>query len=437
MQKSDAYKRYMESSKTGRIPYFDEEEFEDIVLDLEEEFRLREAKEALAWGLKYHPDSEELDKLRILLLIDGGDYDEAERQLARYEGDGTRRTMDLSFTLALKRKKYDEAYLVCLAAVKAGVITVEDACDGLDAVWDAFPREVLLAAAYALKTVAGQDAVGLRKIGIFHINLEEYEAAIGDFNAALDLNAYDVDAWRCLAKCYLEMKELEKCRDACHYGLAIDDGDVALHYMRGYSLCKLGKSDSAIADLLWVCEYREGARRGTFQNDLSYDEQQMQIIAVYEMLAECYEKEDCIDEAIGCWLRLAAIDAGNTNIYYHLASLHIEKGDLPRACRWIDESVKREPKQLHYLALKASILTVMHRFDEAEEILNNLLRACPQNKTYLLAKANLCVNQHRWDEAETLYQKLLELKPKDKAVRALIVAYFESTGRGDIVKDLR
>lgn len=435
MPKTEAYKKYVEQLKTGCFSYFEEDEIEDIVLDFEEEFHFKEAAEALNLGMKYHPDSVLLKKLQILLLIDAGDFTQAEKLLKPYATDGTLQTLDLLFSLALRRKQYEKACNVYITGVLQGNITTEYACEAFDRAWNEVPKEFLHSALLQLKELSSGDAIALHKIAILLISMEEFQEAIDADNASLDLNAYNLDAWKNIARGYFELQERTRCVEACTYGLAIDDKDLLLHFIRGYIHTELQDYKDAIKDLLFVRDVREGRIEQPIQSDLPIEEQQIQLDSTYELLARCYQHISDIDKAIECWTVFSERRPKDTNSRLQVALLNLEKGNTPHALEWVNTALKLSPRKMMLLSLKVTILVAMRRYEETLKTLEKMLKINPKSRTALLAKGELCSHLDREEEAEEAYQKLLTLKPKDEISKQLIIAYFESRGKSDLLKD--
>lgn len=435
MPKTEAYKKYVEQLKTGCFSYFEEDEIEDIVLDFEEEFHFKEAAEALNLGMKYHPDSILLKKLHILLLIDTGDFTQAEKLLRPYENDGTLQTLDLLFTLALRRKQYEKACNLYVNGVLHKNISTEYACEAFDKAWNEIPKDFLYSALLQLKELSADDAASLHKISILLMAMQEIEAAIDTDNASLDLDAYNLDAWKNIARGYFELEDKQRCVEACTYGLAIDDNDILLHFMRGYVHTELQDYKDAIKDLTFVRDVREGHIEQTFQSDLPIEEQQIQLDSTYELLAQCYQHISSTDKAIECWTEFSKRRPKDTNSRLQLALLNLEKGNIPHALDWVNTALKISPRKITLLSLKVTILVSMRRFEETLEVIGKMLKINPKSRTALLAKGELCIHLGREEEADEAYRKLLTLKPKDEISKKLIIAYFESRGESDLLKD--
>lgn len=435
MPKTEAYKKYVEQLKNGCFSYFEEDEIEDIVLDFEEDFHFKEAAEALNLGLRYHPDSILLKKLHILLLIDNGDFSQAEKLLKPYESDGTLQTLDLRFSLALRRKQYEKACNVYVTSVLHGDITAEYACEAFDKTWNDIPKEFLHSALLQLKELAAGDAVALHKISILLMSMQEIQEAIDTGNASLDLDAYNLEAWKNIARGYFELQERQQCVEACTYGLAIDDNDLLLHFMRGYIHTELQDYKDAIKDLVFVRDVREGYIEQPLQSDLPIEEQQIQLDSTYELLAQCYQHISDTDKAIECWTEFSRRRPKDTNSRLQLALLNLEKGNTPHALEWVNTALKISPRKMTLLSLKVTLLVSMRRYEETLETLDKILKINPKSRTALLAKGELCSHLGREEEADEAYRKLLTQKPKDELSKKLIIAYFEGKGQGDLLKD--
>lgn len=432
MQKSEAYIKYLDCIKTGEFSYFDENEIEDIVLDFLEDFQPDEAEKALDLGVKLHPDSEQLQKLQVLVAIDHGELNLAEKLLHPFLNDGTIATLDLQFNLALRRKEYSKACSFYVEGVKKGILSIEEACNAYENSWNELPKEELREALIPLSDIAQDDAFGLCCISHLLVNMKEFTPAIKLLNRSLDLDAYNLDSWRYLMGCYFDTLQYDKCIETCDYALAIEDDNIIMHFVRGFIYTHYGEYDKAIPDLKFVIDYRENNHpTKPVKPDVPIEEQKEQLITAYELILECYRKTQNIKNSHFVLEKLLQLRPNDPKVLFDMTLQLISEDNFTKALTSIESAIALDPDNNKYKSLQISILTSLGEYEESLKILDEVLKKNPQSKSALLAKGELCLHLGLWEEADKVYKTLLIINPKDAQSQKLIARYFARIGDWD------
>lgn len=435
-KKSDAYYRYKAEQSRNVFPYFESDEIEQIVYDLLDDFNMLEAIDVINQGLKQHPNNEDLVKLKVLLLIHTLHVDEAKKLFEPYINDGTESTETLKFAFDVVDGKDLSAIRRLAARLHRKEISSIDFVNNIDEMWKEISSFGKFRALQAATKYIDDNSEALARVGAMYMDLNEFDNAIVVLERSLDIDAYDIYTWQDLARCTFELKLIDKCEEACEFGIAIDPTNPLLHFVRGFILIAEKQNyDEAIKSLEICKKFFEGE---LVHEEIAIPPQeiQAQISMTYDLLAQCYARIDETDKAIECYEKLIKRMPDNHEVMFEYTQLLLDKGDLPKALETINAAIKIKKRNTSYLSLKASILSTMHHFDEALEILDKLIKIKPSSKNFVLAKAELALGIKKYDIADTEFRRLLSMKPTEKNTIVLMKEYFLSIGDYEAVKEI-
>ena len=434
--KSEAYYRYKAEQARGVFPYFESDEIEQIVFDLLDDNLALEALEVIDQGLKLHPANESLVKLEILILIHIQRVEEARRLFEPYVNDGTDSTETLKFAFEVSVGHSRSALRKMLTKLRRKEIASVDYVNLIDEMWSEIPEEVKLQYLDTAVALIDDSSEALARIGAMLMDLKSFAMAIPALEKALDIDAYDIYTWQDLTRCAFELMDYDKCAEACDFGLAIDQNNPLLHFVKGFILlAEKHDSKGALESLLISQRYFEG-KLNHEDIGIPKNEREAQISMTYDMLGQCYTDLDQIDDAIGCFEKLVERMPDNHEVMFELTQRYLDKGDFPKGLDMINKAIKYSQRNTAYLSLKASILASMHSFEEALETLDRLIKIKPSSKNFVLAKAELALGVHKYEIADKEFRKLLSMKPKEQAAKTLMREYFLSIGDTDALKEI-
>ncbi|MFC4274313.1 TDP-N-acetylfucosamine:lipid II N-acetylfucosaminyltransferase [Achromobacter aloeverae] len=137
---------------------------------------------------------------------------------------------------------------------------------------------------------------------------------------------------------------------------------------------------------------------------------------VWLLLAQIEVLANNIALAIGHFRKAIELDGQQIEAHHGLASALLRTDELDDALKHVDLALKLEPGRLNAKALKALILTRLHRQAEAIELLQNLIVADPRPDAAHAHLNNLGNAQRdigRLADAERSYRKALQHQPLD------------------------
>lgn len=386
-------------------------------------------------GVRLHPDDETLEKLLCWLYIHTQQVDKAELLFAKYEKDGSESTIKLRFCFDVIKGHPQSALSSFIQYLTDGSIKSLDWITTIDEMFDAIPREVLAPYLVQASKTIDDNAEALGRIGAMLMDCHHISQAALVLEKSLDLDAYDIFSWQDLSRCYFELNDMDKCAEACDYGLAIDPENPMLNFTSGY----LHYNNQEWEDAIQTMEVARRYAEGRLHNDnilLSEDEIQENANITYQILGHSYNCMGETEKAIECFEILLERNPNNEDAIMALSTLLLDLGDLPKTLELTDKALRLLPSSSNILSLKASVLTSMHRYDEALQILQDLHRLKPKSKNFLLAIAELANAINRHETADEAYRSLLKLHPKDKTTRDRLWEYFASIGDSEALNEL-
>lgn len=423
-KKSQAYYRFCHDMSQGKFSYYEPEEIQDAVMDLMDDGNREDALLLAEEGKKQHPDDEEMDKLVIWMYIHNNRTEEAASLFEKYRNDNQDSSLCLKFSLEVLKGDPDKALKTFFTSLKDGAVGPTEWLNTIDEMFETIPSHLLPKwLAKAVPFVKKAEEMG--RIGGFLMDCCQFKQAADVLEKALDIDAYDIYSWQDLARCYMELKEDDRSLEACTYGLAINDQNPLLHFISGYICSNKNDYKQSIEHLEMVRQYAEGKMQSKMFS-LPKDELYQQISVAYSLLGHAYIETEQFEKARECYECLYLREPANMEAILQLVTVEMMIGDSPKAAEYIIQALERNPKDSIVLSMYVSIMTTMHRFDEALEGLRNLIRIKPRSHNYQLAYAELLLHCKKTEEADKAFRKLLASKPRQGTVLEALTIYFES-----------
>lgn len=442
--KSRAYYQYMIDLIDHKSSYYSADEIGQIAYDLLDEGNAAEALNACKLGLLQHPDDDFVELIEAKVLLHMHRFDEAEKIWQKQkdaEEDPFR--ISVRFGLDAMQNDQEEAFGYLFRKLKDGKLLLMEYIDIIDELFDTLPHT--LTVKYLKETLAWinkdnkkeeKKAEAIGRIGAMMMDCGCSKEAIPVLEKALDLDAYDVYSWQDLARCQFDNQYLDDCANSCEMGLAIDPNNPIFNFALGYIRYNEENYEAAIEHLELARQFAEG-RIDHEDVHLERQEAEQQISITYDLLGASYIALNRLDEATSCYQTLVNRLPTCHEGFFHLSTLAMERGDIRGALEQIEEALRIDEKNKTYLSLRVTLLTNLHRFEEALKGLDVLVKLEPKSKAYLLAQAELALNLHHYEKADKAYRKLLKLKPADYASKELMRAYFESIGDTEALNEIK
>ncbi|MCD8193579.1 MAG: tetratricopeptide repeat protein, partial [Tannerellaceae bacterium] len=234
---SDLLQRYLSARDEGKDIYFDANEIDDLLESFEESNDFTYYSEVLDLGLKFHPDSTDLQIRQCKLYVYNEEHDHAVTLMDTLGVEGNQEldllrlecyceldyySLVVEFTEELVKKKceYLEQIFEYTAAILNDLEMTEKAHEYIDRGLKLFPDNMVLKdeLCYVLETEG------------------DVEQAIRLYNELIDKNPYSNDYWFSLGRLYSMTADFDKAIEAFDFALACDDSDSELRILKAYCL---------------------------------------------------------------------------------------------------------------------------------------------------------------------------------------------------------
>lgn len=425
-KKSTGYYKYLQDmANGGKLSYYESDEIVDAVYDLLDEGRIDDAQSLIEKGLEQHPADEELELILVWILIHAKKLKDASTLFAKHRDSDNDLALRLKFCFEVIEGHPHQALSRFLPLLSSQRIHALDWLNTIDDMFSYLTPETLAPYLIQAMDMMPEIAEAWGHLGGLLMDLQQLNQAIIALEHAIDIDAYDIYSWQDLCRCYFVIGEMDKCADACEYGLAIDPKNPLFSLTRAYIYYDNEQYAEAIPHLENARLYFEGGLQSEAALSIAQELREHTDIT-YQMLAFSYQKTDQIDKALECFDILCERRPKEVEVSIRAATLYLEKGDVGKAYNLISEALQYHPKEVALLTMKVTLLTTLHQFDEANETLDRLITLKPRTYAYRMAKAELCLSLNRREEADAAFRQLLEMNPRDKAVRRMLIDYFTS-----------
>ncbi|WP_136255278.1 O-linked N-acetylglucosamine transferase family protein [Onishia niordana] len=134
---------------------------------------------------------------------------------------------------------------------------------------------------------------------------------------------------------------------------------------------------------------------------------------VLEMLARVAHNQGDDNKAIALIKQALDLDPGLTQAHFQLSKILFNRTQNEQALVHIDQALTIQPKHLGMLSLRGNILYRLHRYQDAIDLFDNLLKKQPTNYSHWNNAANLRRDLGLLDEADSFYRQSIELTNDD------------------------
>lgn len=394
--------------------YFDTEELEEIIIYYLELGDISYAEQAVNFGLKLHPNSQEIKIKKLEVLLELEDYNQSkslinelkessqesldflvccakyysnlgnprkaiefcEKALAMEEEEnflhnfiadehvnlGDPFTALKHYKLALKADPQDEYSLENCMLCFNDLNKPDEAIEFLNQYLDEF----------AFSETAWYE------YGQFYFNRKNYEEAIKGFDYLLAINSNSVGVYANKAACYEAMKQWEKA-------IEVYEEMLALEYTKSFTYYKIG-----------LC-YREMnlsiPALNAFQKSLIEDPQFYMSMMEQSFI---YEEMGGMKEALHFAKEATLLNENNLEYQKRLAFLYISTGKYEESLICLKKLVEAEPNRFYNWYAYTEVLMLIGEYEDAVTVLENAIRK--HNRAELYFQLSNCYYNLKMEE---------------------------------------
>lgn len=430
--------RYEQLLAGGDSFFFETDTFLEIIGYYNEHLNPQSALEAITLALEQHPYCAHFYLSRAQILMDEGQYPEAQEALStalRYEPTNTEFLL-AEADLLQRNQRYDEASTVLEQVRQWADEDEQQEADILEATL-LEAQQQYAAALLKLEQTALREPDNdwlLSRIWLCAEWADQRDAAIEIYHRIIDQNPYSCWAWYHLGYAFMELDLYEKAVEAFDYAIVIDElfelayrdiieallqleqFDEALRYLNEYANhfeldaemhefmgeCFEGKGDSITARSYYVQSAQLNVRDGNS----------------YFRLGGCYAKESNWKSALAAFELAHQTDANNEMYCLALAEAHYELNDTELAEKYLLLATEKAPLQAHTWLCYVEFLLYQQAFDTAFDIIEKAQLICDDAFSLECGKVATLFMSGRFQQAQLL---LLHLEIQDANARQKVI----------------
>ena len=279
MKGKELLQRCVEALESGNEPYFDAEEFCDMLdyIEASEDFTYYDL--VLALALRLHPHDDALLIFKCKQYIDNAKYDKALELLNQLKQADSQDRDALLMQCYCCMKKYDKAVEIMDLRIKQKVPYIEDLFEFVAPILNDLDMHQQAHSFINKGLKFFPDSDILNEELCFALEAEgNFKEAIAVCNRLIDKNPFAYNYWFSLGRLYSLDNNYEKAIEAFDFALACDDSDIDLKQLRAYCLVANGNYQLAVTAYLDIIE------------SCSPDDQDT-LLQAKQMLGECYTRQ--------------------------------------------------------------------------------------------------------------------------------------------------
>ncbi|MCK5782411.1 MAG: tetratricopeptide repeat protein [Flavobacteriales bacterium] len=345
------------SIKGGDLQYFDTHEFVEIIDFFMDQNEILKAEKAIKSALIQHPNSIDILIRRADLLFEVDNFQEAEDEidlvleLDEYNSEANELKGDLLLhkgvsvdgILFLQKALYNsEEKLELYNKIGVELIQLGETKKALQFFYKVLDEDIL-------------DESALFNITYCFDILELTNESIYFLKKYIDLNPYSQIAWHQLGVQFKELGEYNGAIWAFDYAIIIDEDFLGAFFEKAKCLEDIGKHHEAI----------EIYKKSLKMSDPT--------AWAYYRLGVAYDNLGEIEQALGNYFRAIHEDPMYGKAWYRIANSYSNNSLYERAVEYAEKSVEIEFDNPEYNSLLARLYLKLARYQDAENIYENLI----------------------------------------------------------------
>ena len=375
--------RYLSAIETGKEPYFDVDEIDELLGGFEDDDDYSYYKDVLVLGLKLHPGNTDLQlrKCRYYILLE--DYDKALALIESIARVHDAEADKLRLECYCLTKQYDKIVEHTEDLIQGDCDYTEDIFEHIapilsDLEMDNEARDFLRRGMALFP-----DNLVLKEEKCFYLEEDgRIDEAIALCNELIDKDPYSYEYWFSLGRLYSLKAEYDKAIEVLDFASACDDSDPELKLMRAYCFYKNGNYAKAVE------MYK------TIEPEMEED--------IKPFLADCYIMLEDFESAYNQLKSL--VDEGkattDAEVYINFIRCCIETERYNDIAEQLDKANRLFPQNIQVLSFLALAYTKVDRTEDAKDASKRLFDILAQKDSLPLEECEylfragkyLCLN---------------------------------------------
>jgi len=228
---------------------------------------------------------------------------------------------------------------------------------------------------------------------------KDFETAITEYQAAIDLDASDMTFYNNMGAVYFEQKNFDKCIETCEKAIEVGRENRADFKLIAKAFVRIGNA------------YKQ---KEDYQKAKTYYEKAMSEHRTPETKDLLSKVEKVIKEKE----RLAYIDEDKSEAAKQLGNECFKKGDFPTAIKHYSEAILRNPSDHKIFSNRAACYSKLAEFNLGLKDCDECIRLDPAFIKGYLRKAKIQIGLKQHSKAEESYRKALEIDSSNQEAQA-------------------
>jgi len=383
---NDIVKRYEQYLNGKAAGYFDVEELETIVEYYLRRGRTKDGSSVIDFGLKLHPNSDELRVKRAKIYIAAGETAKALRLLDSLTQTLEYEALLLKIEALTKIGKNKEAIVIANQLIEEETEDVDNIC--LDI---AFIFIAQLSFDYAVKFLKIGDEFNdtnvdlLFELAFCQEQLVETESALKTYQRIINIDPYTSEAWFNMGQIFFTLQQFNEALNAYDFALTINENDSLTCLQKAHCLFQLERYQEAIE------EYK------------TYAAMSSDVLPTNVFIGECFEKLEMYDAAILYYTTTLEKEPDNYDALTGVGICMLEKEEYSESLKYIQKAiVVNESAADAWVYLAEGLVGV----DDMQNALLAYLKSItlePNQPDTLMAIANICMDNGDYETALEYY----------------------------------
>ncbi|MBC2839200.1 lipopolysaccharide assembly protein LapB [Robiginitalea sp. SC105] len=349
-QPSQSILKFESMLKTDEVYFFDSEDFEEIIHHYLNNGKIALAKKAIRMGLQQHPDSLELQLLKVEVLVFENHLDRAEHILDQLQVlDGLNEEIYIQRANICSKKDNHPAAIELLWQA------LEISENDFD-VYSLLGMEYLFLDEYSqaqtcfMKCLEAdpEDYASLYNVVYCFEFLEDFEGAIRYLNDYLETRPYCQVAWHQLGKQYYAMEMFKESLAAFDFAIISDDSFLGAYFEKGRVLEKLGRYQEAIENYTVTTEMDDPTSHA------------------YLRIGRCHEKLGMDQKARDYYYLTVHEDPLLDKGWLAITDYYFKKKNYGKAREYINKAINIDGENAAYWSRCGRIHLALRELDQAD-----------------------------------------------------------------------
>jgi len=387
--------RFEEVAKAGGEPYFDVEEFEEIIDYYDENRNFSFLDKALSTANKIHPGHSYFHLKQAQRFGSSGNYRQAERILKDILASEPHNLATLQYLAFLysQNEKHKESIGIQHEIIAAGGLVHEAWLNIATEYQNMGKYEIALSyLKKILKNYPGEESA-MFEVMFCYESLNKTDEAIDFFKEFTDAHPYSAGGWFNLGIAYSTTGLFEKAIEAYDFVIAIEDHYSSAYFNKGNAYMSLEKFPEAIK---------------CFKETFEYEPEDS---ITYLYIARCYSEMSEYEDAIRHYFKALELNDRQSEAWAGIGIVYHLVGRPEKAKSYLEEALRLEPDNIDYIAGLSGVLMDMEDFEESEKLLLKLNELQKDNVENIYFLAEVYFLSGKYGEGLELIEDALQKFP--------------------------